>query len=177
MQNSQRSSADVKQDASHHAHSKGLLTIGVFKLGKALVFFLLGMGALHFINADLNDTVQRAVKAFNFDPEGRFVSLLMTKVDLIDDHKLMRVSQAAFAYSAVATVEGVGLLLEQTWAEYLTLIFTMAFLPWEITELIRRGSLWYLAIIIINLAIVVYLLWFLRNYSMGALRKKDLPPV
>jgi uncharacterized membrane protein (DUF2068 family) len=144
-------------------HSKGLLTIGLFKLMKALVFFSIGMGALHFINADLDYSVQRAVKTFKFDTEGHFVSILMDKVDMVDDSQLKKVSEGTFAYAGVAVVEGVGLLLEQTWAEYLTLILSLSFLPWELYEMIRRSSPWYLGIIGINLAIVVYLLWFLRD--------------
>ena len=146
-----------------HPHSKGLVTIGLFKLMKALVFFSIGMGALHFINADLDDTVQRAVKTFKFDTESRFVSLVLDKVDMIDDSKLKRVSEATFAYAAVSVVEGGGLLLEQTWAEYLTLVLSLLFLPWEFYEMVRRSSPWYLGIIAINLAIVIYLLWFLRD--------------
>lgn len=148
-----------------HPHSKGLVTIGLFKLMKALVFFSIGVGALHFINADLDDSIQKVATAFKFDPESHFVSVLLDKADMIDDHQLKLVSEATFAYSAVAVVEGVGLLLEQTWAEYLTLILSLMFLPWELYEILRRPSLWRLGIIAINLAIVVYLLWFLRDLN------------
>jgi uncharacterized membrane protein (DUF2068 family) len=144
-------------------HSRGLLTIGIFKLMKAIVFFSIGLGALHFINADLGDTIQRAATAFKFDPESHFVSLLLDKADMIDDHQLMLVSEATFAYSAVAVLEGVGLLMEQTWAEYLTLVLSIGFLPWEFYELARRPSMWRVGIIAINIAIVIYLLWFLRD--------------
>ena len=147
----------------NHPHSKGLLTIGIFKLMKALLFFSIGMGALHFINADLDDSIQKMATAFKFDPESHFVSVLLDKADMIDDHELKLVSEATFAYSAVAVVEGVGLLMEQTWAEYLTLILSIGFLPWELFELIRHATLWRLGIILTNIAIVIYLLWFLRD--------------
>jgi len=147
----------------NHPHSKGLLTIGIFKLMKALVFFSIGMGALHFINADLGDAIQKTATAFKFDPESHFVSVLLDKADMIDDHALKLVSEATFAYSAIAVVEGVGLLMEQTWAEYLTLILSIGFLPWELFELIRHATLWRLGIILTNIAIVIYLLWFLRD--------------
>jgi uncharacterized membrane protein (DUF2068 family) len=146
-----------------HPHSKGLVTIGLFKLMKALVFFSIGVGALHFINADLDYTIQKVATELKFDPESHFVSVLLDKADMIDDHQLKLVSEATFAYSAVAVVEGVGLLMEQTWAEYLTLVLSLMFLPWEFYELVRRPSTWRLGIIAINLAIVIYLVWFLRD--------------
>ena len=80
------------------------------------------MGAIHLLHKDLEDEVTRLALRFNFDPESRFVSLLLDKVDLIDAHRLRQISVATFAYSALALTEGVGLLLEKVWAEYLTLI-------------------------------------------------------
>ncbi|HXB61964.1 MAG TPA: DUF2127 domain-containing protein [Acidobacteriaceae bacterium] len=151
-------------------HSKGLVTIGIFKLMKALVFFSIGLGALHFINADLDDTVQRAVVTFKFDTESHFVSMVLDRVDMIDDHQLKLVSEATFAYASVAIVEGVGLLMEQTWAEYLTLILSLSFLPLELYEIVRRPSPWRFGIIAINIAIVIYLLWFLRDLNA---KKRD----
>ncbi len=164
MQSSQQSMS-TKRGAARHMHSKGLLAIGLFKLGKALVFFAIGMGALHFLNADLSDSISNAATALKFDPESHFVSVLLDKADMIDDHELKLVSMATLAYSVVATVEGVGLLLEQTWAEYLTLIISIAFLPWELVEVIRRTTTWRVSIITANLLIVVYLLWFVRNHK------------
>jgi len=149
---------------THHHHSRGLVTIGVFKLLKALVFFTIGVGALHFLNADLGDAITNTATALRFDPESHFVSVLLQKADMIDDHALKLVSIGTFAYSAIATVEGVGLLMEQTWAEYLTLIIGIAFLPWELVELIRHATLWRFGVIGANLAIVAYLVWFLRNF-------------
>jgi uncharacterized membrane protein (DUF2068 family) len=172
MQNAQQSGSE-ERSATHHAHSKGLVAIGLFKLAKALFFFSIGMGALHFLNADLGDAITNTATALKFDPESHFVSVLLEKADMIDDHQLKLVSEATFAYSVVATVEGIGLLMEQTWAEYLTLIISIAFLPWELIELIRRATVWRAGIIGANLVIVIYLLWFLRNFSTYAQRKKN----
>ena len=88
----------------NHPHSKGMLLIGTFKLLKAALFFSLGVGAIHFINADLSETVHRIVSVNNFDAESRFVSVILDKADDLDDHRLRIVSAGSFAYSAVAIV-------------------------------------------------------------------------
>ena len=146
-----------------HEHSRGLVTIGIFKLLKAVFFFAMGVGALHFINGDLYQSITQAVIALKFDPESHFVSVLLEKADMMDDHVLRMLSVATLSYSAVATTEGIGLLMEQTWAEYLTLIMGIAFLPWEGFEILRHGSLWRVGVMLINIAIVAYLLWFVRQ--------------
>lgn len=147
----------------HKAHDRGLLLIGLFKLGKSILFFCIGLGAIHLLHKDLGDVVMRVAMALKFDPESRFVALLLNKVDLIDVHKLKLISLGTFAYSAVALTEGVGLVLEKVWAEYLTLILTISFLPWEMYELVRRPNWYRLSLLLINLAVLAYLVWLLRR--------------
>jgi uncharacterized membrane protein (DUF2068 family) len=144
-------------------HDSGLLMIGMFKLGKAILFFLLGIGAVHLLHKDLGDEVLRLASSLKFDPESKFVQLLLDKVDLIDAHRLRQISVATFSYSALALTEGVGLLMEKVWAEYLTLILTVSFLPWELYELARRPSWLRLSLLLINLAVLGYLVWLLRR--------------
>ncbi len=144
-------------------HDNGLLLIGLFKLGKAIFFFCVGIGVIHLLHKDLSDEVMRLATALRFDPESRVVSLLMDKVDLIDAHRLREIGFATFAYSALALTEGIGLLLEKVWAEYLTLILTISFLPWELYELARRPSWFRLGLLAINLAVLWYLVWLLKR--------------
>ena len=148
------------------SHDRGLLLIGLFKLAKAIFFFGIGVGAIHLLHKDLEDEVMRLALKFRFDPESRFVSLLLNKVDLIDAHRLRQISVATFGYSALALTEGVGLLLEKVWAEYLTLILTMSFLPWELYELARRPDWFRLSLLLINLAVLWYLIWLLRRKKL-----------
>ena len=159
--------AEEKGSHSAGSHDRGLLLIGLFKLAKAIFFFCVGVGAIHLLHKDLEDEVMRLALRFKFDPESRFVSLLLDKVDLIDAHRLRQISVATFGYSALALTEGVGLLLEKVWAEYLTLILTISFLPWELYELARRPDWFRLSLLLINLAVLWYLVWLLR-------RKKQL---
>jgi len=155
-----------KQHVSPHGRDRGLLLIGLFKLAKSMLFFCLGVGAIHLLHKDLGDEVMRLATALKFDPESRFVSLVLDKVDLIDAHRLREISLATFGYSAVALTEGVGLLLEKVWAEYLTLILTISFLPWELYELARRPSWFRLSLLLINLAVLWYLVWLLRRKKL-----------
>ncbi|NYF81202.1 DUF2127 domain-containing protein [Granulicella arctica] len=152
----------------HGVHDRGLLLIGLFKLGKSLLFFCLGIGAIHLLHKDLGDEVMRLATALKFDPESRFVSLLLDKVDLIDTHRLRQIGFATFAYSGMALTEGIGLLLEKVWAEYLTLILTISFLPWELYELVRRPDWFRLGLLLINLAVLGYLIWLLQRKKQAA---------
>jgi uncharacterized membrane protein (DUF2068 family) len=156
------------QTRSEHAHrDRGLLLIGVFKLCKSIFFFLVGIGAIHLLHKDLGDVAMRLAQALHFDPEGKVVSFLIVKADLVNPLRLREAGFGAFAYSALSLTEGIGLMLEKVWAEYLTLCLTISFLPWELYELAREPDLMRLSLLLANLAVLAYIVWFLR-------RKKQL---
>jgi uncharacterized membrane protein (DUF2068 family) len=149
--------------ATREQPHRGLLLIGLFKLGKAIFFFALGIGAFHLLHKDLGDEVMRLATALRFDPEGKIVSIALEKIDLIDAHRLRLIGAATFAYSAIALTEGYGLMRQKPWGEYLTLGLTIAFLPWEVYELARELT-WIRALLLLtNILVVVYLVWLLRS--------------
>ncbi len=150
-------------------HDQGLLMIGLFKLSKSLFFFCVGIGALHLLHHDLGDEAMRLALSLRFDPEGRFVGLLMEKVDAIDAHHLREIGFATFAYSGLALIEGIGLMLEKVWAEYLTLSLTVLFLPWELYEIVERFTFLHVGLLAINLLVLAYLLWLLDRKKKAVL--------
>lgn len=160
--------ATPEQEASQHLavhakHNGWILTIGIFKLLKAILFISLGVGAIHLLHKDLVDIFTRLALELRFDPEGRFVNIIIDKVALLNDHRLRQISAAIFAYAAVDIIEGVGLLLEKTWAEYLTLIITASFLPWELFEIVRHVTWIKIVLTIVNVAVVLYLVFYLKS--------------
>ena len=153
-----RSDADVGK-----SRNSGLLLIGIFKLSKSIFFFCVGIGALHLLHKDMSEEALKLANALHFDQEWRITTLLMEKVTLIDPKRLKEIGFFTFAYSALAMVEGTGLMLQKVWAEYLTLSLTVMFLPWELFELVRRPSWVRLALLLSNLAVLAYLLWLLER--------------
>ncbi len=158
-------------------HSRWLVLIGVLKLFKALLFILLGVGALRLLHKDLVDVLTRLIIGLRFDPEGHFVNLVLEKVALISPHRLRQISIAIFCYAALDIVEGAGLALEKTWAEYLTLVLTASFLPWELFEIIRHVTWLKIVLQVLNTLVVVYLIFHVQNQirtrESRAARPKD----
>ena len=123
---------------SHPNRNRWLIAIGVLKLLKAVLFVSMGFGVIRLLHKDIADVLLRAVTALRFDPENRFVNVLLEKSALLSPHRLKEISFAIFLYAALDIIEGTGLVLEKVWAEYFTLILTGSFLPWEIYEIIRH---------------------------------------
>lgn len=144
-------------------HERGLLAIALFKLSKAVFFFVLGLGALKLVHADLGELALRVATALHFDPEGQFMKLLQDKADMISGHELRQASMLSIGYSMIALTEGIGLWMEKVWAEYLTTILTAGALPFELFEIWRKPTGFHVGLLIINVLVLAYLLWFLKR--------------
>lgn len=144
-------------------HETGLLLIGLFKLLEAAFFTAVGLGVLHFLHRDLGDAVLRWTTRLRMDPEGRAVNFLLDHVDSITEHRLKLIGVGTFLYAVIRVTEGVGLVLEKVWAEYLTVGVTAAFLPWEMYEIVRDVDAIRVGLFVINLAVLAYLLWSLKR--------------
>jgi uncharacterized membrane protein (DUF2068 family) len=79
---------------------------------------------------------------------------------------LYAVAAAAAAYAVLEGVEAVGLWYQRRWAEYLTFIATILFLPYEVYELARAVSAFKVIAFVINIAIAVYLLFAKRLFGL-----------
>jgi uncharacterized membrane protein (DUF2068 family) len=149
--------------AGKTSRGSGLRVIAAFKLLKGLALIAVGIGALRLLHKDTAAVVEHWVNVFRVDPHNHFINLLLDKLSILDDRRLKELSVGTFVYAGVFLVEGVGLALKRRWAEYLTIITTSSLLPIEIYELVKRASAGKVLALVINLAVVVYLIVELRR--------------
>jgi uncharacterized membrane protein (DUF2068 family) len=69
-------------------------------------------------------------------------------------------------YAAVEGLEAIGLWYQRRWAEYLTLIVTASLLPLEVYELAHKLSPLKIVTLLINVAVVLYLLLAKRLFGL-----------
>jgi uncharacterized membrane protein (DUF2068 family) len=149
--------------SSHPKRNRWLIAIGCLKLLKAVLFVAMGFGVIKLLHKDVADIFLQVTTALRFDPENRFVNLLLEQASLLSPHRLREITFALFLYAGLDVIEGTGLMLEQTWAEYFTLILTSSFLPWELYEIIRHVTLFKVALILVNLFVVLYIGYVVRE--------------
>jgi uncharacterized membrane protein (DUF2068 family) len=145
-----------------HSHDRWLIIIGTFKILEGLLFVLLGLGLVRLLHRDIGDLLLRAALALRLDTESQFVNLVLDKVQLLTPHKMRLISAGIFLKAGLDFVEGIGLALEKTWAEWLTIGLTASFLPWEVFELARHFTWVKVGITLLNVLVLLYLLWVQR---------------
>lgn len=144
-------------------HDRGLVAIGIFKLLESVFFVLVGIGVLHLIGKDLEDEALKLAGRLRVDPDGRLVGWVLDHIDGITSHRLKQIGIATFFYAGLRILEGVGLVMEKLWAEYLTVGATTVFLPWEIYEIVHRPDWIRFGVFLVNLGVLGYLSWSLRQ--------------
>jgi uncharacterized membrane protein (DUF2068 family) len=144
---------------------KGLWLIAGFKLLKGLTLLTVGIGALSLLHQNAAAQVTHWIATLGVDPNNHYIHKVIRKLWTVDDAKLEAISLGTFFYAALMLTEGIGLALRKRWAEYFTIIATSSFVPLEIYELFKHFSLVKVAVIVVNLAIVVYLIVVLRQHD------------
>jgi uncharacterized membrane protein (DUF2068 family) len=151
-----------------------------------VVLTVLGIAVLAFAadRAKLHDRFYQFVTSLQTAIAGGPVSTTGHVGIVHDLDKLFTLSQgtlieagiALLGYAVLEGVEAIGLWYGKRWAEYLTFIATVVFLPFEIYELTERVSPLKLIGFVINLAVVVYLIYAKRLFGVrggGAVETRE----
>jgi uncharacterized membrane protein (DUF2068 family) len=153
------------------------IVLRVIAIDRAIHFVVLGLLAVAVFlfaahEARVRDLVYRivnAVQGTSGNPaHHRHHGLLETILHAatLKSSTLYAVAAAAAAYAVLEGVEAVGLWYQRRWAEYLTFVATIVFLPYEVYELTRTVTPLKVAALAINLAIAAYLLYAKRLFGL-----------
>jgi uncharacterized membrane protein (DUF2068 family) len=103
----------------------------------------------------LNEPIQAT------SPGGSHVFLSRTLARLMELKKgqVEVLLATATAYAVIEGIEAVYLWKEKRWAEYLTVIATLGFVPFEVYELVHKVTLPRILAVVVNVAVLVWLSW------------------
>ena len=148
------------------------MLIGLFKLAKAGLLVAISAGAFRLLDPIVAEELQHWTRALApgllHDPVRHVLSYQLSA----DGGRLVAISVASLFYAALFLVEGLGLCYRKRWAEYMTTIITASLIPLEIYEIIRHPTAPKAVFMVLNVAIVGYLIWKIRRQ-----RAADSSPV
>jgi uncharacterized membrane protein (DUF2068 family) len=153
----------ARKPAKVRKNAAGLLGIALFKLVKAVLLIAVGIGAHKLLHRDVAQTILHWVEVLRVDPDNRFIHRLLARIFAVTPAQLRAASVGTFIYAGLLLTEGMGLLLRKRWAEYFTVITTAGLIPLEVYEISLHVTLAKFAVLVINVAIVIYLIAHLRS--------------
>lgn len=155
--------AESTMTRSHHT---GMVLIAGFKVVKGLLLLLVGVGLLELVHADIATLFSQLLEALHLNADSRILHILVLKVDALQPHSVLMMGIVSLAYAGLLLTEGIGLWFEVSWAAYLTVVSTSLFLPFELYEVIERGSALRIGALLLNLVIVLYLIKQLKQHRL-----------
>ena len=149
--------------ASRARPSLGLLLVGSEKLAEAALLLAVYVGLHRLLGGNMGDKLVRWMQAVRIDPDSKYARAALARMTNLSSDRLRTLRIGTLLYGLLYAVEGVGLLLRQRWAEYVTILTTAGFLPLEAWELYRDPSKVKVVVTILNVAVVIYLIVRLRR--------------
>jgi len=137
--------------------------IAAFKLLKAILLIAVGVGALKLLHQDPAGALDRWTAMLGLDPDNQYVDSALQKLTNLTPNKIKGLGVGSFVYGGLFLIEGIGLWMVRRWAEWFTVIVTSSLVPVEIYEIHRHPSPVKILVLMINLAVVGYLVYRIRD--------------
>jgi uncharacterized membrane protein (DUF2068 family) len=140
-------------------HIKGVRTVASIELTKGLVVVLAGLGLLSMRHRNIWGVAESFLEFFHVNPYHHYVGVFIDLVSRISDVRLWKIALVASIYAILRFVEAFGLWYALPWAEWMAAITGGIYIPFEAADLIRRVTWFRLLVLVINSAIVLYMLY------------------
>ena len=146
-----------------------LRLIALFKLVKSLLFFVAGIGLLHFMHKDIESRLQLLMDNLHVDSDNHLAKWVLegaakiTALHFLSLHGVELLSAVAFFYAVLFGIEGTGLYLRTRWGEWMVVIITGSLLPVEVYEIWHKVTPVKILFSIANLLILGYLIHVIRR--------------
>jgi len=134
-----------------------LRVIAFFKLVKATLLVAGGIATLGLLKPHTAHAMTQWATELAADRHSHVLDMLVSRLVDVDEHTLRLLSVGSLLYSVLFYAEGFGLLYDMAWAEYLTIFTTAGLIPFELYEIHQRITMIKIAVLVANVAIVVYL--------------------
>lgn len=142
-----------------------LRVIACYKFTKAVLLTATGLGALKLLDPRTLPVLEGWATALAARRARRALVHGISWLSGLHARRLDALAVGAFLFAALFLAEGVGLWLGKRWALYLTVIATTLFVPFEALQLVRGASLTRAVVLLLNVALVAFLVSHLPSHS------------
>lgn len=154
-------------------HKTGLRTVALFEATKGTFGLAGSLGLLHFEHESIREVTMHALRHLGLNPGAEYSQVLLHAASGITDKNILMLAIGAMTYSVLRFIEAYGLWRQRTWAEWLAIISSAIYLPYEFYEIARHNSWIKIAITTGNILLVIYLLYV---YVTNTRQKRNLTP-
>ena len=142
---------------------RALRVIAVYKFLKAALMVALAFGTLRLLRPDVAAWVENWAAELSLRHDRRLLGQFISMISGLSNQRLHQLAIGAFGVTLLFVTEGVGLWMGKRWAEYLTVVATTVFVPFEIVQVVRLLTVTRAVALLVNVAVVAFLVYRLRR--------------
>ena len=161
-----------KKRDPHVTQRRVLRAVAGLEFFKGVFVAVMGICAIALVHRDTWLLAEHLLTLLHISTDRRPAQIFLDFADTITDARLWATASIAFSYAALRFTEAYGLWKERTWAEWVAFVSGTLLLPLEVRELFRGITFWRCALLIGNVAIVLYMLYVIlenRRERRGAI--------
>ena len=126
------------KQAAQKPRDRVIWLIAALKTFKGVLLLAAAIGLLKLVHRDVAAVVWQCIKTLHVDPENRYIQTVLVKASIANARQLQALSLGSFVYAGLLLIEGIGLFLQQRWAQYFSVLITASFVPLEVWELMKK---------------------------------------
>jgi uncharacterized membrane protein (DUF2068 family) len=149
--------------AENPSHDRLLPWIAAERTFRAVLLLAVGIVLVTHPHANWASDIAHLAQHLGLDPKENWIQRLINDVSKIHANQDLLFGLVAIGYGLLEGAEAYGLFKRRRWGEWLTVVATsLLFIP-EIWELTKSASVLKVGAVVLNVAVVLYLLWRLRR--------------
>ncbi len=134
--------------------SPAIRTVALLEACKGAVVLMAASGLLSLIHRDVHAVAAKFIEHLHLNPASRYPQIFLDASSHVHDSRLVLLAAGAAAYALVRFVEAYGLYGEKAWAEVLAAVSGAIYVPFELTELVRRPTWYGVLLLTLNLFVI-----------------------
>lgn len=139
--------------------SSALRTVALLEATKGALVLLVGFGLLSLVHHDVQRFAERLIAHAHLNPAANYPRIFIDLAAQLTDSRLLLIAVGAAVYSLARFIEAYGLWYARRWAEWFAVLSGGIYVPFEIFELYERATWLSVGALVLNSAIVVFMLY------------------
>lgn len=145
----------------------GLRVIALFEAAKGALVLMAGFGLFRLLHRDAAHAAVVLLRHLHLNPAKGHARIFVQLMSDLSSTRLWLFASLAATYSCVRFIEAYGLWRDRAWAKWLAALSGAIYVPFELYEVYIGPTRLKLAALVLNLAVVGYMLYSIRSESPG----------
>jgi len=137
--------------------------IALFEAAKGALVLMVGFGLFRLLHRDAEHAAVVLLRHLHLNPARGHARIFLRLLSDLSSTRLWFFASLAATYSCVRFIEAYGLWRDRAWAKWLAALSGAMYVPFELYEVYIGPTRLKLAALILNLAVVAYMLYSIRS--------------